>query len=128
MYQTMHSWAQRCCLTPATGPGLRPPWTTPCGSTALSAVMSGCCMSVRAHGQVSMFFTSYLLYFICFVCHSITSRPFPLQELKDPQTSASHDLNLQYLLSSGLQVLPCCCHNVVIFMLWFVLTFKHQYC
>lgn len=83
MYQTMHSWAQRCCLIPTTGPSSQPPWTTPCGSTALSAAMSGCCTSVRAHGQVSMLFTSYLLYVICSVCHSTANRPFLLQELSD---------------------------------------------
>lgn len=55
MCQIMHSWAPHCCRTPTTGPSSQPPWTTPCGSTALSAATSGCCTSVKAPGQVRVF-------------------------------------------------------------------------
>lgn len=53
MCRIMRSWEQHCCLIPTTGPSFQPRWTTPCGSTALSAPTSGCCTSARAPGQVS---------------------------------------------------------------------------
>lgn len=64
MCQIMHSWEQHCCHIPTTGPSSQPPWITPCGSTAPSAVTSGCCTSVRAPGQVSVV---YSLSGFCFV-------------------------------------------------------------